>query len=122
MTRKDFLKMMGAGSLVGVGALLAAKCSSSSSPSPTGQTKDFTSTTANGHSHTFTMNRSDIDSPPSGGITRDTATTDYHSHSVTVSQSDLMAMQTGASKTVTTSAVNADGSVHTHDFTFSKWY
>jgi hypothetical protein len=68
------------------------------------------------------MNRTDIDGPPTGGITRDTSTTGSHSHSVTISQSDLMAMQTGATKTITTSAVNADGSVHTHDFTFSKWY
>ncbi len=121
MTRKEFLKMMGAGSLVGVGAILAAKCSSSSSPSTGGTTKDFTSTTTNGHSHTFTMNQSDITSPPSGGITRDTSVSNYHSHSVTISQSDLQAMNSGASKTITTS-VNSYGGDHTHDFTFSKWF
>ncbi len=118
MTRKEFLKMMGAGSLVGFGTFLAAKCSSSSSPSPPGQTKDFISTDVQSHTHSFTMNRSDIDSPPAGGITRDTSSSAGHSHSVTISQSELMAMQTGASETITTSNVSA----HTHDFTFSKWF
>lgn len=118
MTRKEFLKMVGGGSLVGLGAILAAKCSSSSSPSTPGQTKDFTSTNVQSHSHTFTMNQSDINSPPSGGITRDTSVSSGHSHSVTISQSDLMAMQTGASETITTSVVSS----HSHDFTFSKWF
>ena len=122
MTRKDFLRT-GFGGLAGV--LVAAglmKCGGSSPTSPTPTTsKIFTSTNVNGHSHTFTIQNADVQSPPAAGISGDTSSSGGHTHTFAMTQAQLQSVMGGGS-VVVTSGSSAVGGNHTHDFTIAKWF
>jgi hypothetical protein len=123
--RKEFLKIVGAGAVVGLGQLAITACKSTSAPAVPTTSKTFTSTLAGSpsHSHTFLVNQSEVTSPPAGGISR--ATSDYggHSHTFTMSQADLTTVMGGGSVTLDTSTeAPAYNTVHFHSFTISKWF
>ena len=124
MKRVEFLKVMGAGTLAALagGALNACK-SSSTTPSNPATSHDFTSTTTLSHAHTFTVQQSEIQTPPAAGISRQTsnptdAYTGAHTHTFTMTQADLTNVKNGTPVTIST----ADTNSHHHDFTISKWY
>lgn len=118
MRRRDFF-INGIRGLSGVLLVLGGSaCKSSTTPSTPGTSKTFTSTDVQYHTHTVTIQRSEIDTPPSGGISRQTSTASSHSHTFTMSQDQLMSVQGGSSVQIETDVVSG----HSHTFTISKWY
>ncbi len=116
MQRSEFLKLMGAGALTVLAGSVLTACKSTTSPTnPTSKT--FTSTTSVGHTHTITIQRAEIDAPPSAGISRQTSA-NGHTHTFTMNAAELATVAGGAAVTVTTSDTNG----HNHQFTISKWY
>jgi hypothetical protein len=109
MVRKNCLLLILTIGFVGL-FLLAA-------PQDEGQTKVFTSTNGTGHTHSFTLSKDDIDSPPAEGISKATSTDSGHSHKVTLTKEQLANLKNGMKVTIKTSV---DGG-HDHEFTFSKW-
>ncbi len=99
--------------------VLLASCGSShpTKPKSTADSFVFTSSVTAGHTHTVTIQKSDIETPPAAGISTVTSTVLGHNHTFNMSQSDLMSVQTGP-VVVTT----GDTGGHTHDFTIQKWY
>ncbi|MCX6560771.1 MAG: hypothetical protein NTZ26_09705 [Candidatus Aminicenantes bacterium] len=118
MKRSEFLKMFGAGALVTAVAGVAASCKSSTTPTNTVDSHTFTSSTTDSHSHTFVVQKTEVDAPPTTGISRQTGSTNGHTHTFTMTQADLQNVLAGTPVTVTT----GDTSAHHHDFTISKWY
>jgi tRNA U34 5-carboxymethylaminomethyl modifying GTPase MnmE/TrmE len=80
------------------------------------ESKEFTSTSVNNHTHTFTLNKADLDTPPAEGISRATSSSANHTHTVTLTKEQLGHIKMGMEQTVKTSI----DSGHSHDFTF-KW-
>jgi hypothetical protein len=117
MKRADFLKVMGAGALTSLAGTVLTACKSSSTTPTNPANKTFTSTSSVGHSHTITIQRTEVDTPPSAGISRETSA-NGHTHTFTMSAAELTTVRGGAAVTVTT----ADSNGHTHDFVISKWY
>jgi hypothetical protein len=83
----------------------------------TGNTQfTFTSSLVDGHTHTFQLSQSELTTPPSSGITRDTTIAESHLHTVVLSASDLMAIDQNQTVVKVTSI--SDG--HQHSFNFQK--
>lgn len=118
MKRKEFLKIAAAGAAVSLGNLALSACKSTSTPTTPGTSKTFSSSTESGHSHTVSIARTEIDSPPPGGFSRETASASGHTHTFTISMAELTTVSGGGSVTVTTSVTSS----HSHAFTISKWY
>ncbi|MHB8055753.1 MAG: hypothetical protein ACYDH3_10960 [Candidatus Aminicenantales bacterium] len=91
-------------------------CKSPSNPTNP-DSKVFTSASTQGHTHTITIQKSEIDNPPAGGISRETSA-NGHTHTFTMSQAELTDVKNGTAVTVTT----ADTNGHHHEFTIQKWY
>ena len=124
MTRKDFL-LTGFGGLAGILMSLGlTKCSSNSS-TPTGPTqptdKTFTSSSNNGHTHTFTVQKTSVQTPPAAGISGDTSSSCGHTHTFAMTQAQLQSVMNGGSVDITT-GVSSVGGDHTHGFTITKWF
>jgi hypothetical protein len=118
MKRKDFWAI-GVLGLLGLFLTLGgAACSSSTTPSNTTTSQTFTSTSVQSHTHTVTIQKTEVDSPPSGGISRQTSTSGGHSHTFTMTQDQLNSVKNGASVQIETSV----DSSHSHSFTIAKWY
>ena len=100
--------------------ILLASCGSKhpTKPQSTADANVFTSSVTLGHTHTITINKSDIDNPPAGGINTVTSVSLGHTHTFMMSQSDLQNVQAGNTDVVTT----GDTGGHAHDFTIQKWY
>ena len=109
---------------VAVLALLAiglTGCSDSTTPPISGTTKTFTSSVANSHTHTITIERSDIQTPPMAGITETTSSNSTHTHSFAMTHDQLMTCNGGSMVMVMTG--NSDmGGAHTHEFSITKWF
>lgn len=109
-TRREFL----AGATVTLILVpVAAACASSSGGGGGGGCDglDATSSVAQGHTHTLCVPRTDLTSPPAGGMTYTTSGPDP-THTVTLTQAQLEAIESGQTVQVTTSVANG----HTHDF------
>jgi hypothetical protein len=121
MKRAEFLKVMGAGTLVALAGSAVTACKSSSTTPSNPDSHTFTSTgpsdNSSGHTHTITIQKTEVETPPAGGISRETST-NGHSHTFTMTAANLADVKAGTAVTVTTS--NTSG--HTHDFAISKWY
>jgi hypothetical protein len=119
MERRQFLINSGKVLLVLPAGWALANCSSNNSNVPptnvTTATRTFTSSVTAGHTHDFTLSGTEIDTPPGGGIMRDTSTTLNHFHMVTLTAAQLSQIAAGQVVTMDTSLV--DG--HLHTFTFS---
>jgi len=85
-------------------------------PARTGTMVAYTSSTAGKHVHTFSLDDSDIDSPPSAGISGMSSTDAMHSHSVEISADQIAMVSTGGTVEVT----SGETGMHTHVFTFLK--
>jgi hypothetical protein len=101
--------------------VLQMSCGSSSKsstyPPPMTDSKVFTSTVVSGHSHTITIQKSEIETPPTGGISRETSSFYGHTHTFTMTETQLTDAKTGP-VVITTSVASG----HSHDFTIQKWY
>ena len=84
---------------------------------PDPNSRVFTSTLVGGHTHTITIQKSEIETPPTGGISRLTSST-VHTHSFTMTEVELTNVKGGTPVVVTT----GDTNLHTHGFTIQKWY
>jgi hypothetical protein len=120
MERRQFLINGGKVLLVLPAGWVLANCSNTtSSPAPSTNvgtgTLMFTSSITEGHNHTFSMTVQEIDSPPSGGISRDTSTTLNHMHVVTLTAAQMDQIAAGQVVTMDTSLVQN----HLHTFAFS---
>jgi hypothetical protein len=123
MKRRDFLRSSAvAGATFGLAVLTQSRCGGGDGGSPSGPSdntsRTFVSSSDDGHTHSVTVNRSEVDSPPSGGISRQTTSNSGHTHTFTMTQAQLMSVQGGG--TVTTTTTSDAG--HTHTVTVSKWY
>lgn len=122
MTRKEFLKTFFIGMVGGTATILGLKCSSPESPDqPNGDEENeqtFTSNTVDGHTHTVTLEKSEIENPPDGGISKNTSYSGGHTHTFSMTQQQLMDVKNGQTVTVSDSVV----SNHQHDYDISKWY
>lgn len=110
---------------VACGAILALLvigligCSGSTTPPISGTTKTFTSSVANSHTHTVTIERSDIQTSPMAGITETTSSNSGHMHSFAMTHAQLMTCNGGGMVMVMTG--NSDlGGAHTHEFSITK--
>ena len=124
MKRRDFLKSSAmAGGTLGLALLMDSGCGGGGgNGSPMGpgdnSSRSFVSSTDDGHVHSVTLNRSEVDSPPSGGVSRQTSSSSGHTHTFTITQAQLTTVQGGG----TVSTVTSSDSGHTHTFSISKWY
>jgi hypothetical protein len=84
---------------------------------PTTDSKEFASTVVLGHSHRITIQKSEMETPPTGGISRQTTSDNAHTHSFAMSETQLTDAKTGP-VAITTGAETG----HTHEFTIQKWY
>ncbi len=102
-----------------------AGCKSSTTPdSPTDQ-KVFTSSTELSHSHTITINKSDIQTPGTGGITMTTnssSTYGGHTHTFAMTRDQLVSVMGGASVAIVTGVGDGGLGAHAHTFTILKWF
>jgi hypothetical protein len=117
MTRKNFLVTGLLGSFGALVALVQSRCSSSTTPPPPTTSKTFTSTSVNAHTHSITIDKSEVQTPGAGGISRQTSSTG-HTHTFAMTQMELMTCNSGAFVVVTTSVTD----LHQHTFTISKWF
>jgi hypothetical protein len=120
MKRTEFLKIAGVGALTALAGSVLTACKSSSTTPSDPNSKTFTSSAPSngaGHTHTITIQKTEIDTPPSDGISRETSA-NGHTHTFTMSAAELTTVKGGAPVTVTTAETNG----HHHDFTISKWY
>ncbi|OGD24395.1 MAG: hypothetical protein A2Y69_15080 [Candidatus Aminicenantes bacterium RBG_13_59_9] len=118
MTRKEFLRFSIAGIAAGSALSLWPGCSSSeqTTPPPAGGT--FSSSNVQGHSHSVTLQRSEVENPPSDGISRETSSNSGHSHTFAMTQAELQSVNGGTTVTVTDSSVQA----HSHTYQIQKWF
>jgi hypothetical protein len=117
MTRKEFLKFVPAAAVGGALVLTFANCKSNES-TQLPDSKSFVGSTSQSHTHTVTIQRNDVESPPAAGISRSTSTSSGHTHTFTMTQEQLQAVNSGGTVTVTDSLV--DG--HTHNYVIQKWF
>jgi hypothetical protein len=106
--------------VVGLGlvALIAASCGSPESTVPTYSTKTFTSTTVDGHSHTATLSRSDIQARPDAGVSVTTTSVNGHTHTLALTKAQCESINNSISVTVATSTTNG----HAHEFSIANWW
>ena len=118
MTRKDFIKTGVNGFFAGVLVMLGFGCSSSSPEMPDDSEQTFVSSVEEGHTHTVTIQKSEVENPPGGGINRSTTSGGGHTHSFSMTQQQLQDVKDGQTVTVTDSV----SSGHSHQYQISKWY
>jgi len=118
MRRKQLLKWFFAAALLGMSVLIMASCNSSESTKPADETRTFTSTTVEGHAHTVTLKKSDIQARPAEGLTMNTSSSSGHTHTFRMTKAQLDSIIGSTPVTVTTST----DSGHSHDFAISNWW
>ena len=118
MTRKEFLLAGLAASAGALAALTQSRCSSSTSPPPPTTQRAFTSTNVNGHTHQITIQRAEVQTPPAGGISRQTSSGGGHTHTFTMSQAQLQTCMGGGSVTLNDAVTD----LHQHSYTITKWF
>ena len=119
MKRAEFLKVMGAGTLVALAGSAVTACkSSSTTPSNPTDSRMFTSSTIQNHTHTITIQKTEVETPPAGGISRETSSASGHTHTFTMTADDLANVKSGTAVNIDTAVTSA----HLHTFTIQKWY
>lgn len=120
MERRKFLGRVLGGVLVGTAALAGGRCGGGGDGGPTtpmtGQT--FASSSSEGHTHSVTIQRDEVTSPPSGGISKSTSSSAGHTHAFAMSQAQLQAVNQGMSVQLSDSVVQG----HSHNYTITKWF
>jgi hypothetical protein len=117
MRRAEFLKVLGAGTLAALAGSALSACKNSTTPSDPTASKVFTSQATQGHNHTITIAKTEVESPPTGGISRETSA-NGHTHTFTMTAAELATVRGRTPVDVVTG--NTSG--HNHIFTISRWY
>jgi hypothetical protein len=115
MKRREFLHFA-AGATVLLGVVQSA-CKNSPTTPIDPNSRTFTSSNDQGHTHNITIQKTEIEAPPASGISRQTSASG-HTHTFTMNQVELTTVKNGTAVVVTTS----DSNGHTHNFTIQKWY
>jgi len=115
MKRREFLHFA-AGATVLLGVAQAA-CKNTPTTPTVPDSMVFTSSSDQGHNHTITIQKTEIQAPPAGGISRQTSA-NGHTHTFTMTEAELTNVKNGTPVIVTTS----DTGGHSHNFTIQKWY
>jgi ABC-type glycerol-3-phosphate transport system substrate-binding protein len=118
MTKKQLFKCLFPAALLGMSVLIMAGCGSSESTKPADETKTFTSTTVEGHAHTVTLKKSDIQGAPAEGISMNTSSASGHTHTFRMTKAQTESISKSMPVTITTST----DSGHSHDFAISNWW
>lgn len=120
MTRKDFLKTACGGALGALFFMGLTNCKSPASPETPNNPdqKTFSSTSSSGHTHTITLNRSEVENPPAAGITRQTSSSSGHTHTFSMTQTQLQSVNNSTQVSITDSV----SSGHSHNYTIAKWF
>lgn len=125
MTRKEFIRTTLGSLLGGILTIVGVSCSSPTSPDTSDgdgtqneNEKSFQSTTAQGHTHSVTIQRSEIENPPENGISRSTSLSGGHTHTFSMTQQQLQNVNAGETVKVTDSVVSG----HSHEYEITKWY
>ena len=130
LTRRDFFTHagrlvvflpVGASLIAACGSSPNADCSSADTVMSTGAALIVTSTCAGagaGHDHDFTVQDTDLATPPAAGVTGNSSPydDDQHVHTVTLTQADLTSIQAGTTVTITSGTTLS----HSHTFNFRK--
>jgi len=115
MKRREFFHFA-AGATVLLGVVQAA-CKNSPTTPTDPNSRVFTSSSDQGHTHTITIQKTEIEAPPTAGISRQTSA-NGHTHTFTMTEAQLTNVKNGTPAAITT----ADSNGHTHNFTIQKWY
>ncbi|OGD15268.1 MAG: hypothetical protein A2V76_08230 [Candidatus Aminicenantes bacterium RBG_16_63_14] len=119
MKRRDFLSAGFVGTLGVVSVLSQSQCGGgATTPDDPNAQRTFTSTSNSGHTHSITIQRTEIQNPPAAGITRQTSSSGGHTHTFTMTQAELQTVNGGGSVGITTSVSD----LHDHAFTITKWF
>jgi hypothetical protein len=113
MNRREFLVRSGAVMLILPAGWAVSGCGDDDDE---GVDLRFTSSTVDGHSHQITLTMTELQSPPSSGLSRDTSSSDGHTHRVELSADDLGRINLRQTVSKETSLANG----HTHTFTFLR--
>ncbi len=115
MKRREFLHFA-AGATVLLGVVQSA-CKNSPTTPIDPNSRTFTSSSNQGHTHNITIQKTEIETPPAGGLSRQTSA-NGHTHTFTMNDAELTSVKNGTTVVVTTS----DSNGHSHNFTIQKWY
>ncbi len=119
MTRKHIWRLGILGMMAAFLLVAGSACKSSpTAPENPPDEKSFYSTTSQNHSHSVTVTKLAIQSPPAEGYSHATSLVNSHVHTFTMSQSQLQAVKDGAKLDIETSVDNG----HSHVFTIQKWF
>jgi hypothetical protein len=113
MNRRQVLVRLGGVLLAIPASHILMACGSSDNGT---QGLQFTSSNELGHTHTVTLQLTDLTNPPAAGVTKDTSVDMAHMHQVSLTEAELESIELGNS--VTKITTNNDN--HTHTFTFHK--
>lgn len=120
MTRKGYLKTALIGSFGAFFLAGLSRCENPAAPQIpiNADKKTFTSTSNSGHTHSATLDKSEIENPHGAGIMRQITTSGIHSHNFTMGQAELQNVNNGGSSEIPVSITNA----YAHEYTMTKWY
>ena len=118
MNRREVIFRIGGILLAIPASQVLMACGSDSGGNPNSLT--FTSSLDDNHTHTVSLQLSDITSPPAAGATETTSLNQSHTHTVTLTETDFASINAGNTVTKTTSEDETPGHVHTHTFDFRK--
>jgi hypothetical protein len=121
MNRREVIFRIGGILLVVPASRVLMACGSSSGGNAnTIQLTSSTGDVAAPHTHTVSLQLSDINNPPAAGATETTSFNSEHTHTVTLTEADFVSINAGNTVIKTTSEDETPGHVHTHQFAFHK--
>lgn len=116
MSRKIFFRLGFFGTAAALFIVAGAACSNAITTDIPLTEKSYYSSTVNGHSHSVTITKTEIENAQP--FLRTTSLVNSHTHNVSMSQEQVQSLKNGSTVTVETTV----DSGHSHTFAFSKWY
>jgi hypothetical protein len=116
MTKKLFFRVGLFGILAAWMIIVGSACSNDITTDIPLTEKSYYSTTVDGHSHSVTITKTEIENAQP--ILRTTSLVNSHTHIVSLSQEQVQSLKDGATVSVETTVDNG----HSHTFSFQKWY
>ncbi|HVP59302.1 MAG TPA: hypothetical protein VMT11_01960 [Myxococcaceae bacterium] len=116
MNRREVIFRVGGLLLAIPASRVLLACGSDSGGGTNPQSLTFTSSNELAHTHTVSLQLTEISTPPAAGVTKTTSNDLAHTHMVSLTAADLDSINQG--NTVTKTTTNDDN--HTHSFAFRK--